>query len=93
MDRQATNVIWVCLESDDLLVCVIIEDSKLKIVRARDEPVLPGDEAHASHRHFCDFESLDKCACFVVIDVDAAVVKTSQEPGFCRVEVDSFYAV
>ena len=81
------------LESDDLLVRVIIENSKLKIVRASDEPVLSGDEAHTSHRHFRDFKSLDECACLVVVDVDAAVVKTSQEPGFCRVEVDSFYAV
>ena len=63
------------LKSDDLLVRVIIEDSKLKIVRARDEPILSGDEAHTSHRHFCDFKSLDECACLVVVDVEAAVAK------------------
>ena len=43
VDRQTTNVIWVRLESDDLLVRVIIEDSKLKIVR---------DVAHASGAEF-----------------------------------------
>ena len=93
VDGQTTNVIWVRLESNDLLVSVIIEDSKLKIVRARDEPILSGDEAHASHRYLCDFKSLDECACLVVVDVDSSVVKTGEQPWFRWVEVDTLDTV
>lgn len=37
--RQATNIIWACLERRDLLMRVVVDYAKLEVVRARDEPV------------------------------------------------------
>ena len=78
MDSQASDVVGVRLKSRDFFVRIVVEDPELEVIATSDEPVLAGDEAHTSHRYFCDFKSLDKCACLVVVDVDAAVVETSQ---------------
>ena len=42
------------------------------------------------HWDFCDFKSFDYHTSFMVVDVDSAVVETSQKPRFCGVEIDAF---
>jgi len=50
MDGEASDVIWMSLEGGHLLVGVVVEDAKLEIVRASDEPVLTRDEFDTSNR-------------------------------------------
>ena len=59
MDSQASNIIWMSLEGDDLLVRVVVEDPKLEVIRARDKPVLSRNKADASHWNLGNFEGLD----------------------------------
>ena len=77
----------------DLFMGVVVEDTQLEVVGAGDEPVLAGDEADAADRYFCDLKGLDQRACFVVVDVDRAVVETGEDPGLGGMEVYAFYAV
>ena len=46
-------------ESGYFLVGVVVEDTKLEIVRTGDEPVLTGDEFDTSNRDFGNFKRLD----------------------------------
>ena len=93
MNSQTSNVIRVRLERSDLFVRVIVEDAQLEVVRTGYKPVLSGNKAHASHRYLCNLECLDESACFMVIDIDASVVQTGQEPWLCRMKIDCFDAV
>ena len=90
MHSQASDVIRMSLERGDLLLCVIIEDAKLKVVGPSNEPVLSWDEAYATNGDFCNFKGLHDGACFMIVDVDAPVVQSGDEPGFGWVEIDGF---
>jgi hypothetical protein len=81
------------LERSDLFVRVVVEHTELEVVAPSDEPVLPRDELDASCWNFRYFKGLDDGACFMVVDVDGAVVETGEEPWLGRVEVDAFDAV
>lgn len=72
---------------------VVVEDSNLEVVRARDEPVLSRDEADATNGDLRDLKCLDECACVMIVDVDRAVIETGEDPGFSGMEVDTFYAI
>lgn len=93
MDCETSDVVWVRLESRDLFVGVVVEDAKLEIIGARDEPVLAGDEADATHGDLRDLKRLDQCAGVMVVDVGCAVVETGEDPGLSGVEVDALHAV
>ena len=93
MDGQASNIIWMSLEGDDLLVRVVVEDPKLEVIRARDKPVLARDEAYASYGNLSDLKRLDEGPCVMVVDVDGSVVETGKQPWLRRVEVDALYTV
>ena len=93
MHSEASNVIGVRLKGDDFFVCIIIEDAQLEIVRAGDEPVLPRYESYTSHGYLRDLECLDQSARVMVVDIYAAIIQTSEKPGFCRMKVDCFDAV
>ena len=87
MYSEAPNVVWVCLESRDFLVRVVIEAAHLEVVRPSDEPILACNKLDTSYRNFCNLESPEQAACLDVIEVDGSVVETSNEPGFCWMEV------
>ena len=93
VDRQASNIIRMGLESDDLLVRVVVEYAKLEVVGASDEPVLARDEAYTSDWYFSDLERLDESPCVVVVDVDRAVVETGEQPWLSGMKVDTFHAI
>jgi hypothetical protein len=50
VDGETPDIVGVSFESGYFLVGVVVEDTKLEIVRASDEPVLTGDEFDASNR-------------------------------------------
>ena len=93
VNSQAANVVRVRLERRNFFVCVVVKYTQLEVVRASDEPVLARDEFDTSHRNFSDFECLDYRACFMIINVDGAVVKSSQEPWLRWVKIDTLDAV
>lgn len=93
MDGKTSNVVGMRLEGGNLLVCVVIEDAQLEVVRASNEPVFARDELDASYRNLSDLERLDQCASFVVVDVDCAIVETGEQPGFRRMKVDTLDAI
>jgi hypothetical protein len=49
VDGETSDVVRMCLEGGYFLVGVVVEDAKLEIVRAGDEPVLTRDELDASN--------------------------------------------
>jgi len=75
MYADATDVIDVGLEYFDALHRVVIVAANIHIVRADDNPLLPGDESTASHGLICDFKSLDDVAFLVIVDEDAPIVE------------------
>lgn len=50
VDGETPDIVGVSFESGYFLVGVVVEDTKLEIVRASNEPVLTGDEFDASNR-------------------------------------------
>ena len=48
VNSEASDVVRMSLEGRHFLVGVVVEDAKLEIVRASDEPVFTGDELDAS---------------------------------------------
>ena len=74
---QASNIIWVRLERNDLLMRVVVEDAQLEVVRTGNKPVFTGNETHTAYGNLCDFKSLDERTGFEVVDVNIAVVETS----------------
>ena len=72
---------------------IIVEDTKLEVVGARDEPILARNEADAADGDLRDLERLNQRAGVMVVDVDRAVVETGEDPGLGGMEVDAFYAV
>ena len=93
MDSQATNVIGVSFERRDFFVGVVVEDSQLEVVRARDKPVLPWNESYTSYGDLGNFKGFYDCSCFMVVDVDGAVVETGEHPRLRGVEVDTLDTV
>jgi len=51
VDGETPDVIRMGLEGGYFLVGVVVEDAKLEIVRAGNEPVLTRDELDASDRY------------------------------------------
>ena len=93
VNGKTSDIVGVCLKCRNLFMGVVVEDTKLEVVGAGDEPVLAGDEADATDGDLSDLKGLDHRASFMVVDVDRAVVKTSEDPRFGGVEVDAFYAI
>jgi len=48
MYGETSDIVGVCLERSNLVMCIVIEDAQLKVVRAGDKPVLACDEADTS---------------------------------------------
>ena len=71
------DVIRMRLKRSDLLGCVEVEGTQVKVVGAAHEPILSCNEFNAAHRHLCHFKRLDESASLVVPDEDVAVVETS----------------
>ena len=92
MQCQASNVVGVCPKRRDLLLGIVIEDTKLEVVGPSNEPVLLWDEAYAMNGDFYNFKGHD-CAYFMIVDVDDSVEQSSDEPKFCWVEIDGFDTV
>jgi hypothetical protein len=76
MHGETSYIIRVGLERDDLLMRVVIEDAQLEVIRASNKPVFSGNELDTAHRNRRDLESFDKCASFMVVDVDGTIVQT-----------------
>ena len=81
------------LESDDLLVRVVVEDPELEVITTGDEPVLAGNEANAADGDLSDLERLDQRAGIVVVDINSAIVETGKDPGLGGMEVDALNAI
>jgi hypothetical protein len=77
---ETSYIIRVSLERGDLLMRIVIEDTQLEVVRASNKPVFSGNKFNTAYRNSRDLESLHKCASFVVVDVDGAVVQTCKQP-------------
>lgn len=88
MDGQTPYVVRVGLERRDLLVCIVVEDAQLEVVRAGHEPVLARDKTHAAYGHLGDLEGLDERAAVAVVDVHGAVVEAGEQPRLGRVKID-----
>ena len=73
-----------------MIVRIVIEDTKLEVVGPSNEPVLSWDEAYAMNGDFCKLKGLHNSACFIIVDVDAPVVQSSDESRFGWVEIDGF---
>ena len=65
----------------------------LKTVGPSNEPVLSWDGAYTTSRDFCNFEGLHNSACFMIVDVDAPNVQSSDKSRFGWVEIDGFGTV
>ena len=63
-----------------MIVRIVLEDTKLEVVGPSNEPVLSWDEAYAMNGDFCNFKGLHDSACFVIVNVDAPVVQSDDEP-------------
>ena len=72
---------------------VVVEDAQLVVVGPSNEPVLPRDEFRTSHRDLCNLKRFDQGSCIVVVDVHAAIVQRSEQPGLGWVEIDGLDAV
>lgn len=93
MNSQASYVVRMRFKRGNLFVRVVVEDPKLEVVRAGNEPVLARNEAYAADGNISDLKCLHKDTRLVVVDVHGAVVQTGQKPWFGRMEVDAFDAV
>lgn len=93
MNGETPYVIRVRFKCRDFLVCVVIENAKLEVIRSRDKPVLAGDEFHAAHWNLCDFKCLDEGAGFVVVDVNRSIIQAGEQPWLCGMEINSLDAV
>jgi hypothetical protein len=93
MDGETADVVRMRLESGDLVVCVVVEDAQLKVVRTGHEPVFARDKPNAAHGHLGDLEGLDERTRGGVVDVDRTVVQAGEQPWLGRVEVDRFDSV
>lgn len=76
MNCETSDIIWVGLECSHLFMCVVIEYSKLEIIRTGDEPVFACNKFDTTNWDFSNFECFYYSASLVVIDVDCAIVKT-----------------
>jgi hypothetical protein len=72
---------------------VVIEDTQLKVIGARDEPTLSSNESTAPNWDLCDFECFHQGASLVVVYVDGTVIKARQEPWLRGMEINCFDAV
>jgi len=87
MNHYATYVVTVRFKHVQSLQSVVIEDPDGHVVRAGDNPVLPGYETSGSHGKIAHFEALDQSLALVVPNVDVAIVQGGQHPRFAGVEV------
>jgi len=58
MDGKTTDIVRMSFESGDFFVCVVVENSELKVVAASYEPVFARDEFNTANGNIGDFESL-----------------------------------
>ena len=93
MHGQASNIVGVRFKSRNLLVRIVIEDTKLEVIGSSNEPVLSWDEAYATNGDFCNFKGFHDSACFMIVNVDAPVIQSGDEPRFGWVEIDGFDTV
>jgi hypothetical protein len=93
MYRQTSNIIRMSFKRGDFFMSVVVEHPQLEIIRASDEPILACDKFDTTYWDFCDFKGFDYRSCFMVVDVDCAVVEACQKPGFCGMEIDAFNAI
>src|SRR5689334_5073252 len=84
MHCNTADVIWVCLKVCYFLACVVVEDAKLEVIAAADDPVLAGDEAAGAHGDVRQFEGLDDAAGFEGPDVGVAAVQRREDPCCVR---------
>jgi hypothetical protein len=90
MNSETSNVVWVRLKCDNLIVGIVVENTEMKVVRACNKPILASDEPDTAHRDGGNFKRLDDSAGFMVVDVNGAVVVACQEPWLGWMKVDVF---
>lgn len=90
---ETPNVVGMCLECRDLFMRVVIEDTQLKVIGARDEPTLSSNESTTPNWDLCDFECFHQGASLVVVYVDGTVIEARQKPWLRGMEINSFNAV
>jgi len=78
MDGKTSDVIGVRLECGDLFMSVVVEDPKLEVVGASDEPIFARNEFYTAYGNLCDFERLDERTSLMVVDINGAVIKSSE---------------
>ena len=93
MHSKTSNVIRVRLKCRDLLVCVVVEDPQLEVVRAHHKPIFASNELDAAGWHFRHLKGLDECSSLVVVYIYGAIVKARQDPRLRWMEVDTLYSV
>ncbi len=74
MYGNGSDVVGVGLEGGDFLGGVVVVHTQLKVVRATDDPVLPGDEAASSDGDVRQLESLDYLLGLIAPDIDMTFV-------------------
>ena len=80
-------------ETCDLFVRVVIEYSQLEIIAPGDKPVLSCNKFYTADRNISNFECFEQGTSVDVVNVYLAIVKPSENPRFCWVEIDALDTV
>ena len=59
VNDNGANVIGMRFKRRDLFAGVVVVDSKLEVITATDNPILPRDESAGSNGDICELEGLD----------------------------------
>jgi len=92
MNSNAANIITVRLVRNHLFQRVVIKHAQMHIIGASNDPALSGNEFRSTNGQVGDFKRLDECLVLVVPNVNVAIVQTSEQPWFCRMEIDGLDA-
>jgi hypothetical protein len=84
MYRQTSNII----KRSDFFINVVVECWNTCSWKSS-EPAMNQFLRAVNLTQLCDFKGCDYRSCFMVVDVDCAVVEACQKPGFCGMEIDA----
>jgi hypothetical protein len=59
VNNDGADIVRMSFEGSNLLRSIIVEDPKMKVIRAHHEPVLSSDKSTSPDRYIGDFEGLD----------------------------------
>ena len=80
MHGDRPDVVGVRLEGALLGQRVVVVHAHVRVVRARNDPLLPRDELGGAHGEVGGLEGADEGAVAGVPDADGAVVEVGEEP-------------